>query len=63
MSEQDQEQYREAFAEVVESFGKKLSPEEMTGVLGVVFEKYGVYLQSRTECEPGRDLDDPLIIG
>lgn len=56
-----QEQYRKAFAEVIESYGKRLSPQEMVGMFGAVLEEHGIHLKSQLECEQGRDLDDVLI--
>jgi len=57
----DKDQYLEVFAEVVESYGKKLSPSEMARVFRDVFEKYGFRLETRIECDFEEDLDKPLV--
>lgn len=57
----DKDQYLEVFAEVVESYGKKLSPSEMIRVFRDVFEEHGIQLETRIECDIEEDLDKPLV--
>ena len=56
-----QEKHRKDFADMVEGYGEKLSPQEMVSMLGTVLEEHGVHLHSQLSCDPKKDLDKYLV--